>query len=102
MVLEQLQSQRIVLLERAAQTVAHAHLVVHQVTTLLGQASQSAHGRACRIEWWELLWMSQQQLKRPLSITRVILGTAGYKGAPIPGQGCGIDRKQHQEIIFLK
>ncbi|MNV51281.1 hypothetical protein D3C71_1433250 [compost metagenome] len=87
MIAKQLQGQWIILFERTDQAVADLHSLINQCTPMFCQAGQNTHGRALWHQLRKPLGIGEQQLKRPLSIGRIILGTAADKGFTVLSQG---------------
>src|ERR1019366_3166055 len=99
---EPFQRLRIVLLERVGQAVGQAGLVVDQFASALRQANQRTHGDALRLERRKSLWVTHQKIQSQFGIGGIVLGPAGLESLAILGKRQRVDRKEYQEVVFLK
>ncbi|MCY1432001.1 hypothetical protein D9M71_479840 [compost metagenome] len=102
MIAKQLQGRWIILFERTDQAVADLYSLINQCPSMFCQAGQNTHRRALRHQLRKPLGIGEQQLKRPLRIGRIILGTAADKGFTVFGQGTRIDGEQAKELVLLQ
>ena len=78
------------------------HFVVDQSAAVFDQLRECPQLGALGFEAAELVTVFEQQLELQLRIAGIVLGAAGGERLTVPGQGQGVDGKEHQTIVPLQ
>ena len=85
-------------LEGERQAIGEPDAILHEVAASLDEASERAHVGALTTQRLELVAVAKQQLQSDLGVGRVVLGAARGEGAPVLGEGGGVDREDARRM----
>jgi hypothetical protein len=98
-ILKPVEHLREIVFQRTGEAVRNPHFIPDHAPTRCDELFESAHGRALRIEWLQLIPMREQQFELQFGVAGIVFSPAGGEGFAIPRQWQRINREEDQKVI---